>query len=99
MGTLFHFIENDPQFESYNIYNNFLVYKDRVPEKVIPFSEDPGGFQIAFDFRNTPGDPPVVLVNSDANKPENYLIKIGDNFEAFLQNLLSDEDLEEHGFH
>ncbi len=87
MGPLFHFIENSTEYKSYHIEINYLVYKDRLPAYIIPFSEDPGGFQIAFDYRKFNKDPMIVLINSDALTKEESVIYIAKDFDSFLKKL------------
>ncbi|MFH7026390.1 MAG: SMI1/KNR4 family protein [Heteroscytonema crispum UTEX LB 1556] len=89
MGVLLHFIEDksDSGFYSYNILENYRNRRHLLPPQVIPFSEDPGGNMIAFDFRETPGAPSIVFVDHEAVGEAEWVLYIAASFKEFLSKL------------
>jgi cell wall assembly regulator SMI1 len=61
------------------------ILRDRLPEKVIPFAEDPGGSVFCFDFRSGSDNPPVVYWPHDVRPI--VLIPVAGNFELMLAKL------------
>ena len=62
---------------------------DRLPTKVIPFMEDPGGDCVCFDFRavdNKDVEPPLVYWTHDC-PPERSLTPLARSFTEFLEML------------
>lgn len=84
MGPLFHFALDNSEQESYRL--GATPYK-QLPAGIVPFSEDPGGFPIAFDFRKNERTPAIVLV--DTEKP--VIIRVAEDFESFINGLFADE--------
>lgn len=95
MGVLFHFLEDKSEsgFYSYNILETYLTRQHLLPPQVIPFSEDPGGNYIAFDFSKTPDIPTIVFVDHEAVGEENWVSYVAANFTEFLSLLYEDTDL------
>ena len=95
MGVLFHFCEDKSKssFYSYNILENYLNRRHILPLQVIPFSEDPGGNSIAFDFRESLDAPSIVFVDHEAIGEANWISFIAANFTEFLNMLYEDTDL------
>ncbi|MDB9317606.1 SMI1/KNR4 family protein [Nodularia spumigena] len=95
MGVLFHFLEDKSEsgFYTYNILENYKNRRHLLPPQVIPFSEDPGGNCIAFDFRKTPDAPTIVFVDHEAVGEANWISYIAANFTEFLSLLYEDTDL------
>jgi cell wall assembly regulator SMI1 len=92
MSVLFHFLEDKSEsgFYSYNVLENYHNRRHLLPPLVIPFSEDPGGNQIAFDFRKTPDAPTIVFVDHEEVGETNWVSCIASNFTEFLSMLHED---------
>ena len=69
---------------------NVETLRDRLPEKVIPFAEDPGGSFFCFDFRSGSDNPPVVYWPHDVRPI--VLIPVAENFELMLEKLYPPSD-------
>ncbi|PQD94315.1 SMI1/KNR4 family protein [Pradoshia eiseniae] len=76
-----------------------LIEEWELPKGLVLFSGD-GHTWLAFDYRETNANPPIVYVDNYDEFPQ--VIKIADNFDEFLENLytaeieLLDEDDEEY---
>jgi cell wall assembly regulator SMI1 len=94
MGPLFHFAEDagDESLDSYNVLESYRARGNILPEGVIPFSEDPGGNPIAFDFRRSADSPPVVFVNHEAAGGDEGVWTVAASFSELLDKLYSDDD-------
>lgn len=85
MGPLFHVLEGaDTTAASYNIVESYRLRQDSLPPGIVPFSEDPGGNPIAFDFRRSAEAPTVVFVNHEAVGEAEYIWPVAGSFTEFL---------------
>lgn len=85
MGVLFHFSpdEADPVVAGYHILRK---RPDWLPGYLLPFSEDPGGNFIAFDFRPD-GQPPVVFVDHEADDEDRLVSFVAPSVETLVAML------------
>lgn len=91
MGPLLHFREDaGGTAESYHILRSWELRRDWLPPRVIPFSEDPGGNPIAFDFRRSADAPPVVFVDHESGGVAIW--PIAASFTEFLSSLYSEDE-------
>ncbi len=92
MGVLFHFLEDKSEagYYSYNLLENYRNRQHLLPAQIIPFSEDPAGNSIAFDFRKATKNPSIVFVNHEAIDEVNKIVEIATNFSEF-QNFLYED--------
>jgi hypothetical protein len=72
MGPLFHFLDGDDPSDlpDYHIVANYRLKRQALPARVIPFSQDPGGNAIAFDYRDHASEPAVVFVDHESDDDE-----------------------------
>jgi hypothetical protein len=90
MGPLFHFLDTDDpnDLPDYHIVANYRLKRQALPAQVIPFSQDPGGNAIAFDYRKADAEPPVVFVDHEADD-DNCVWPIAATFSELLEQLHS----------
>lgn len=72
-----------------NILETLEAVSDRLPKKVIPFGEDPGGNLICFDYRSS-DEPTVVFWDHEiagAGEFEKAISFVSDSFTDFLNML------------
>ncbi|MEO0470160.1 MAG: SMI1/KNR4 family protein [Bacteroidota bacterium] len=88
LSTLFHFT-NHPYKDvtAYSVWENTDNLYQFTGLKLIPFSEDPGGFPIAFDFRTKSANAPIVMINMEADSAEEAINSIAESFQHFWENL------------
>jgi len=88
LSVLFHFTKHPfKSVMSYSVAENTRKIVDIMGEKVIPFSEDPGGFSIAFDFRKTAHNPPVIIIDMEAENFKDMILPVAEDFETFWKGL------------
>lgn len=63
------------------------------PEGLIAFASNGGGDFICFDYRNCKENPPIVFWHHEYEENEG-IFPLADNFEEFLDDLKSDEEME-----
>lgn len=82
----------NPEQSNY-ILKVYDILKDRLPDRVIPFANDPGGNYICFDYRNK-FNPTVVYWDHELAflKKENFIVFICDTFQELLDKLYEYED-------
>jgi hypothetical protein len=88
MGPLFHFLDTDDpnDLPDYHIVANYRLKRKALPAQVIPFSQDPGGNAIAFDYRKPGAEPPVVFVDHEADD-DNCVWPVAATFSQLLDEL------------
>lgn len=47
----------------------------------------PGGFSIAFDFRKTTHNPPIIIINMEAENFKDMILPVAEGFETFWKGL------------
>ena len=67
--------------------NDYFIKEWELPQGLILFNGD-GHTWLAFDYRNTTSEPPIVYVDVDVEQP----IQIADSFEEFLKNLYPENE-------
>ena len=94
MGVLFHFLDEEsaPDVYSYNLLESYRNRRHLLPDLVIPFSEDPAGNSIAFDFRKDANAPMVVFVDHEATDESSRIWPIAPNVSALLRELREDDE-------
>ncbi|MCK8823441.1 SMI1/KNR4 family protein [Fuchsiella alkaliacetigena] len=86
MNSLLHFNLE----EQGNIIDVYEKMKDRLPELVYPFANDPFGNLICFDYRNNSKNPEVVFWNHE--ETEGAISHICDSFNELLFKLYDPEE-------
>jgi hypothetical protein len=88
MGPLFHLLDSDDpgDLPDYHIVANYRLKQQALPPHIIPFSQDPGGNAIAFDYREPGGEPPVVFVDHEA-ADDNCIWPVAGTFSDLLDHL------------
>ena len=90
--------------ESGNVISDYNAIRNRLPDKVFPFAEDPGGNFICLDYKvlNVAGEPQVVFWNHEykieglESGEETYeTVVVSASFEEFLNNLYGRETNED----
>jgi cell wall assembly regulator SMI1 len=92
MGFLLHFLGDAGEEErDYHILENYRARRNILPSGVVPFSQDPGGNPIAFDFRRSASRPTVVFVNHEAAGEGERVWPVAATFSELLGKLYSDD--------
>lgn len=83
-GSLLDFDLNSDE----NILSVYKDLKDRLPNKVVPFADDPSGNYICFDYREE-GKPEIVFWNHELTEgsPKKSISYIAESFEELLNKL------------
>lgn len=68
----------------------YYIQEWEMPEGIVLFSGD-GSEWIAFDYRNTKSNPPIIYLNNDSNE----IITVADTFSEFISKLFLQETIEE----
>lgn len=76
--------------------NDYFIKEWNMPEGLILFSGD-GHTWIAFDYRNSAYEPPIVYVDNESEQ----IVQVADGFQEFLNHLYNEEaeTFEEDEFH
>lgn len=94
IGRFLYLNDND----KYSYYSYMLnVYNDPpefFPDGLIPFAPDGGGNYICFDYRNCKENPPIVFWDHGVEENEG-IFYLADSFNEFINNLKSEEEIEE----
>jgi len=78
--------------ESSNLLDTYQEISDRLnSDSIIPFGEDPFGNYLCFDFRENKSIPKIVFFDHELEK--NNILPISDNFEMFLNSLVTSDDM------
>lgn len=72
------------------LQSDYLIREWGLPENLVLFSGN-GHSWIAFDFRNTKEDPPIIFIDTESEQ----LLELAPNFNAFLAGLYVQEDKDE----
>lgn len=62
---------------------------DGLPAGIVAFGEDGSGIMFGFDYRASPTEPPIVLLNFE-NLDEHVATRVADSFQLFLNSLVPD---------
>jgi hypothetical protein len=92
MGPLFHF-RPEKDAAAHAGYHLLEVHRKRqhlLPKGVVPFSEDPAGNLIAFDYRRSKSAPGVVFLNQERAGGEGWITPLAGSFSDFLGMLHED---------
>lgn len=82
-GSLLSFDEHEPTF----ILDVYDAIGKRLPDKVIPFADDPFGNYLCFDFRDKESNPTVVFWDHEQPNRKTSLSKVCNNFTELLNKL------------
>ena len=66
--------------------SEYLIAEWELPQNIVLFSGD-GHSWVAFDYRNTKVEPPVIYIDTDSEQ----IIELAPNFDAFLNGLYIEE--------
>lgn len=71
-----------------NIVSIYKDLKNRIPNKIVPFADDPSGNYICFDYRKK-DEPEIVFWDHELaeENPKKSISYIADNFEEFINKL------------
>jgi cell wall assembly regulator SMI1 len=71
--------------ESYSVPKVYQTIRQYAPPGIYPFGSTPGGEDLCFDYRQSSGQPRVVLVSVDAS-----IHAVANAFQEFLEGLFDD---------
>lgn len=72
------------------LQSEYLIKEWGLPTNIVLFSGE-GHSWVAFDYRNTKKEPPIIYIDSDSEQ----VIELAPNFETFLNGLYVEEEKEE----
>lgn len=72
------------------LQSEYLIKEWELPTNIVLFSGE-GHSWVAFDYRNTREEPPVIYIDADSEQ----VIELASNFETFLNGLYVEEEKEE----
>ena len=72
------------------LQSGYLIKEWRLPKNIVLFFGD-GHSWVAFDYRNTKEEPPVIYIDADSEQ----VIELAPNFDTFLNGLYVEENKEE----
>lgn len=72
------------------LQSEYLINEWDLPTNIVLFSGE-GHSWVAFDYRNTREEPPIVYIDSDSEQ----IIELAPDFETFLKGLFVEEEKEE----
>lgn len=73
--------------------SEYLIEEWGLPKKIVLISGD-GHTWLAFDYRKTSVNPPVIFIDVEAEQ----IVKIAESFKEFLSKLYSEEEVEDEEF-
>ncbi len=75
-------IIEDPNRKAYSALYAFNILKPHIPAGIFPFANTPGGEYLCLDYRNSPGQPRIVLVTVETD-----IYPVVDSFSELLDKL------------
>lgn len=94
-GRVFGGLLNFDLNEKVNVLSDYQILKERLPERIFPFAEDPGGNFICFDYRNNESIPQIILWNHEGiviNERNIFKCELVSNsFSKFISQLYKTE--------